>query len=102
MDFEPNVKEDAPETPVTKYFCRGKQNRGIAKCSKCSKIIKCEGSSTSGMKEHLQAGHDITLEKPASHYGPDNQVASSSSNPKKMATLHQFFFMIDPTWYCFG
>lgn len=96
MDFEPNVKEDAPETSVWKYFCRGKQNRGVAKCAKCSKVIKCEGSSTSGMKKHLKAVHDITLEKPASHDGPDNQVASSSSNPKKIVTLHKFFSRSTP------
>lgn len=98
MEFEAISKEGVPETSVWRYFLRGIQNRGVAKCAKCSKVIKCEGSSTSGLKKHLKGVHQINLDKrPASDDVPqDNQTATTSSHPKKIVTLHQYFSKSSP------
>lgn len=88
MEFDERVKSGVTDTSIWFYFLRGKQNRGIAKCVKCSKVIKCEGSSTSGMKTHLRGQHGITLNKrAASPVAESEQPSTSSSVPKKPCTV---------------
>lgn len=96
MEFEDCVKEGVPETSVWYYFLRGKQNRGTAKCTKCFKVIKCEGSSTTGMKKHLKSMHDINLDKRTATLDVSNEQPSTSSSNVKKSTIIQYFSRTSP------
>lgn len=93
MDFEEKVKPGVPEYSAWNYFLRGKQNRGIAKCVKCNKVIKCEGSSTSGLIAHLRTQHEIILAKrnASAPSETSEQIASTSGSSAKKRTIVQYF-----------
>ncbi|XP_055548367.1 uncharacterized protein LOC129731962 [Wyeomyia smithii] len=90
MDFEANAKLGVTENSVWFYYLRGKQNREIAKCIRCSKVIKCEGSSTSGLKTHLKGQHniDLTLKK---HAASCDIRPSKSATSSKNSNIMQYF-----------
>lgn len=50
---------------VWKYF--DKKTIDSAACKRCGKVIKCAGSSTSGMKSHLLKKHSIDIQPVITH-----------------------------------
>lgn len=95
MDFEENVKLGVTDNSVWFYYLRGKRNRGIAKCVRCAKVIKCEGSSTSGLKTNLKGQHgiDLTLKKPDA--SPEIRPSTSAPSANK-SKIVQFFTNVSP------
>ena len=55
-----SFKEENKDSSVWKHFLHCKELE-LTKCKKCDKEKKCKGGSTSAMKAHLKAKHDIDL-----------------------------------------
>lgn len=66
---------------VWRYFKRLPSDAEKAQCLRCMQILKCKGSSTSGLLRHLEFKHNITCKRqvPASTgQQPDSPEPSSS------------------------
>lgn len=74
---------------VWNYFEKCDSERAV--CNNCNKKLCCKGSSTSNLKSHLKAVHNITFEKNMD--APINigeASASTSCTKRKQCNLHSF------------
>ena len=75
-----SFKEENKDSPVWKHFLHCKELE-LAKCKKCDQEMKCKGGSTSAMRTHLKAKHDIDL----------STIKISAEKTKKLPKIDHFF-----------
>lgn len=80
-----NVERSDPNS-VWKHFYKEKSSHE-AKCKLCSKIIKCAGSSTSGLHTHLKTSHNEINKRKVDSEGPSTIVKSPEKVTKYFRTI---------------
>lgn len=91
MDSFVDHPKSQDKDSVWRFFLTNKE-RNKAKCSKCMRIIKTEGSSTSAMHSHMMSQHKINTLKRRINVKTSSEINNNvSSTPTSKVKLNEFF-----------
>lgn len=82
-------KKSVDNTSVWFHYLYDEKNM-VAQCKKCSRVIKVNGGSTSGLHTHLKTKHDTNLLKRKESNCDEDTNLSTVSKPKPSGILDYF------------